>query len=62
MQNIKKVLTNIKISNMLLSSNRPLEVERMKGINKLGKIIPKILEVFHRAGAALLLGGGSKLG
>jgi len=52
---IKKVLTNIKISNMFLSSNKPLEVERMKGINKLGKIITKILEVFHWVGAALLL-------
>ena len=55
MYGIKKVLTNIKISNMLLSSNKPLEVERMKGINKLGKIITKILEVFHWVGAALLL-------
>ena len=55
MYDIKKVLTIIKISNMLLSSNKPLEVERMKGINKLGKIITKILEVFHWVGAALLL-------
>ena len=34
---------------------KPLEVGIMKGINKLGKIITKILEVFHWVGAVLMV-------
>ena len=33
---------------------KPLEVGIMKGINKLGKIITKILEVFHWVGTILM--------
>ena len=50
--NIKKILTNIKTHDMF-SSSKAMEGSRMK--LKLGKIITKILEVFHWVGAALML-------
>ncbi len=55
MYNDRNIFENIKNANILLSSNKPLEVGTMKGLNKLGIIITKVLEVFHWVGTALML-------
>ena len=54
MLNDKNTLTNIKKHAILVSDKSTSEAREMKNINKLGKIIAKILEVFHWVGAILM--------
>ena len=53
MTNIKKLLTNIKNTAILMSNDSGGIV--MKSINKLGTVVTKIMEVFHWVGAVLML-------
>ena len=58
-ENIKNILTNINFR-VIIFIVKPkhyfyLEVITMKKLNTLGKVITKILEVFHWVGVALMI-------